>query len=798
MAGSSDSRVFVCFHGHFYQPPRENPWLDAIETQPSAAPFHDWNERVCAECYAPNAVARVLDRAGRIAQLRNNYAEISFNFGPTLLRWLERHALDVYTAVLEADRSSARRWGQGNALAQVYGHAILPLASKRDQRTQVRWGIADFVHRFGRKPVGMWLPETAVDLSSLRCLADEGIHFTLLSPTQAARVSLHGGPSRSVDEKSLDSTRPYRCDLGEGKSIVVFFYDGTLAQGIAFGELLRDGRALAAHIVARGLEKAGHPLVHVAADGETYGHHHRFGEMALAAALDELERDARVQVINYAAYLTRVTLQDAVEIHENTAWSCAHGLARWSAGCPCYVGRADWQHDWRGPLREALDWCKSRLDEIFEQRASRWLRDPWAARDAYIEVLLQPTTEQRSRFLREHTKRPLGNREQVLIWKLLEMQHNALLMFTSCGWFFDDPSGLETTQVLSYAARAVELARSFGPSLEPELVQRLSGGKSNLPQYGDMAGVYRQLVRPRVYPTERVVAHYAMETVLEPPAKTQTSYHYRVTTVDRVFDRGASTSFAAGQVATHCQSTEETRSFDYAVVHFGGHEFRCALRPSRPGARKGWPSELLGWFRSLPLGEVLREIEVWFPGPSYGLEHVFEAEQRKILDRVTMDIRSRTYRVYERVVDENRRLIEFLNRTSLPLPPELRVAVAFVLQRRWDERMAEFLAGEAELDELLAVGDDARRWNIALDYEEASQNFGKAVAQTLSQVSRWDEAVVGRAEALLDAAAALGVRVDLTVAQNALFKTWVSQHEAWPAVLRERVRELGRRLGFGW
>lgn len=798
MPAPSEPRLFVCFHGHFYQPPRENPWLDAIERQPSAAPYHDWNERVSAECYAPNAAARVLDRQGRIAQLRNNYAEISFNFGPTLLRWLARHAPEVYAAVLEADRASARRCGHGNALAQVYGHAILPLASARDQRTQVRWGVADFVHRFGRKPVGMWLPETAVDLSSLRRMADEGIRFTILSPTQAARVSLHGGPFQPVDPSSLDPTRPYRCELGGGKSIVLFFYDGTLAHGIAFGELLRDGRALAAQIVARGLERTGQPLVHVAADGETYGHHHRFGDMALAAALDELERDARVKVTNYAAYLARVAVADRVEIHERTAWSCAHGLARWSTGCPCHAGHPEWQHDWRGPLREALDWCKERLDELFERRAARWLRDPWAARDAYIQVLLRPTEERRSHFLHEHAVRPLGNRERVAVWKLLEMQHNALLMFTSCGWFFDDPSGLETTQILSYAARAVELGATFGPSLEPELRQRLSQAKSNVAQYGDAAGVYRQLVRPRMYPPERVVAHYAMHTVLEPPGKTEQSYTYALTTLERAFDRGATASFAAGQVAARNVVTEDTRTFDYAVVHFGGHEFRCAVSPARTGVVNRRPSEFLAQFRTQPLAEVLRQLEVWFPGPSYSLDHVFEAEQRKILERVTADIRARTYRLYERVVDENRRLIEFLNRTSLPLPPELRVAVAFVLQRRWDERVSEFVAGEAELDELLAILDDARRWKISLDHEETSRRLGRALEQTLAQAPQWDDALVRRAEALLDAALALGVLVDLTGAQNSLFRTWVEQHERWPEALRERVRELARRIGFGW
>ena len=354
------AKPFVCIHGHFYQPPRENPWLEAVEIQDSAAPYHDWNERVTAECYAPNTATRVLDARGAITALRNNYTRISFNFGPTLLSWMERARPDVYAQILLADQQSAQRFGRGNALAQVYGHCIMPLASRPDQRTQVRWGIADFVHRFGRRPDGMWLPETAVDRATLTVLAEHGLRFTILAPTQAACVRYGDGAWIEVRHGGIDCTRPYRCTLGGGRDIIVFFYDTDIARAVAFGGLLNNGRELAARLAATAAAGGATALAHIATDGESYGHHHHFGDLALAAALDSLEHEHHVQLTNYAAYLDHVSVQDAVEIHDNSSWSCVHGIERWRAHCGCNCGaHPDWQQTWRTPLRQVLDWLKT-------------------------------------------------------------------------------------------------------------------------------------------------------------------------------------------------------------------------------------------------------------------------------------------------------------------------------------------------------------------------------------------------------------------------------------------------------
>lgn len=492
---------YLCIHGHFYQPPRENPWLEVIEAQESAAPFHDWNERITAECYAPNAAARVLSGDGRIA-VRNNYERISFNFGPTLLIWMQAAHPEVYTQILRADRISERRFGHGNALAQVYGHCILPLASEVDRTTQVRWGIADFIHRFGRDPEGMWLPETAVDLASLQTLAEHGIRFTILAPSQARRVRHGHGPWVETARSPLDTLRPYRCRLAHGKEIVIFFYEGDPAHDIAFNGLLHDGVAMARRLMERVTAAPAGALISVATDGESYGHHHRFGEMALAAALDAVDASQGVQLTNYASYLARQAVHDEVEIHEQSAWSCAHGIERWRSDCGCHTGgQPGWNQAWRAPLRSSLEWLKGELDTLFVERGAALFHDPWAARNDYIHILLAVHETSLDERYREQLLAQHGRAASAAAanesWRLLEMQRFGLLCFTSCAWFFDDCAGIETTQILIYAARAIELAAALGRGLEADFLERLAAMHSNLPGRPDGRKLYDQLIRPR-------------------------------------------------------------------------------------------------------------------------------------------------------------------------------------------------------------------------------------------------------------------------------------------------------------
>jgi alpha-amylase/alpha-mannosidase (GH57 family) len=485
---------YLCVHGHFYQPPRENPWTGEIGVEASAAPHRNWNERITEECYRPNA--QPVAREGG-EPLPPNYSRMSFNFGPTLLAWLDARAPDVSAAIRRADRDARERFsGHGSAIAQAYNHVILPLANARDRRTQVYWGIRDFEHRFGRSPEGLWLPETAVDLATLEVLAELGIRFTILAPEQALRVRRlePGHEWADVSGARIDARRPYEVRLPSGNRIAVFFYDGPASHAVAFGALAEGGDALARRLASLASDAPAPQLLHVATDGETYGHHHRGGEVALAEALDAIERSGFARLTSYGEFLSLHPPKDEVEIQENTAWSCAHGLGRWRDDCTCRTGQnPGWVQVWRGPLREALDRLRDALAVVFEQRGAEIFADPWVARDASIELVLDPSPEAFDDLLRRHASRPASDGERRQARRLLEMQRHAMLMYTSCGWFFDDPSGLETTQILRYAARAIELAPAQDRSpIEEDFLRDLENVRSNDPEAGNARQIYER------------------------------------------------------------------------------------------------------------------------------------------------------------------------------------------------------------------------------------------------------------------------------------------------------------------
>jgi alpha-amylase/alpha-mannosidase (GH57 family) len=491
---------FAAIHGHFYQPPRENPWTGVVEREASAAPYHDWNERITAECYAANAAPKMRDGAGRIHALPSSYGRISFDFGPTLLSWLETNEPNVYRAILDADAEGRERFGgHGPAIAQGYNHVILPLASSRDKRTQIYWGIRDFEHRFGRSPEGMWLPETAVDLETLDLLAEYGIRFTILAPSQAARVRPREATAwTDVTGGRIDTSRAWEARLASGRRIALFFYDGALSHGVGFGGLLHNGQRLAEEL-ARSLPEGRSGLAHLATDGETFGHHHKFGDLALATALDFLESRGIARLTVHGEFLAAQPPEAEVEILENTSWSCPHGVRRWAEDCGCATGeRPAWGQAWRRPLREALLWLRDALAERFEATGARLFRDPWAARDESIALVLDPSAAAVEAFLPRHAARAMTVEERLSARRILESQRWSMTMFTSCGWFFDDLGGLEPRQVLRYAARAVELdAQVHGDSLETGLLARLAEAHSNDRSLGDGAAIYRQSVDNR-------------------------------------------------------------------------------------------------------------------------------------------------------------------------------------------------------------------------------------------------------------------------------------------------------------
>ena len=507
----------LVIHAHFYQPPRENPWTEEVPREPSAAPFHDWNSRISAESYRPNAFARILDGDGRVLAIVNNYEELSFNVGPTLMSWLERHQPDVYGRIQEAEAG-------GGAIAQAWNHMILPLADERDVRTQIRWGLADFRHRFGHDAKGMWLPETAVNQEVLAILAEEGVGFTVLAPGQVAGIRpLAGRASRSLaavpnrewipvdGDHPVDTRVAYRFvhpeNPGLGVDLVV--YHGPLSHALAFESVTSE------RLVDRATSAAGRRggLVAIALDGETFGHHHKWADRALAYALTAEAPRRGLEVTNLARWLERNRPLYEAEVHES-AWSCAHGVGRWSADCGCHTGGPEGANQqWRAPLRAALDHLRDTGVEVFERRGPALFAggDPWAARDAYVDVLIGAVS--REQFAARWVA---PGADPVLAFTLLEAQRNAMLMYTSCGWFFYDLAGLETVQVLRYAARVCDLLVEAGePSPEPALLERLRHAHSF--EEGDGRRIWAAHVAPARVDAGRVAAHLALGALFDLP-----------------------------------------------------------------------------------------------------------------------------------------------------------------------------------------------------------------------------------------------------------------------------------------
>ena len=678
----SDKR-YVCIHGHFYQPPRENPWLEAIEMQDSAFPYHDWNERITAECYAPNGASRILDGEKRIAKIVNNYAGISFNFGPTLLSWLAEKAPETYRDILAADRTSMRRFsGHGSAMAQCYNHMIMPLANARDKKTQVLWGIEDFRHRFGRDPEGMWLPETAVDLETLDLLAQNGILFTVLAPSQAQSVD-----GEDVSGQRIDPTRAYRQVLPSGESIALFFYDGPISRAIAFEHILDDGGRFAYRIQdALNDRRDWVQLAHVATDGETYGHHHAHGDMALAYALEHFENSGRAELTNYGEFLERHPATRKVEILENTAWSCVHGVGRWNKNCGCNSGsHGDWNQEWRAPLRAALDWLRDETAPRFEKLAGRYLKDPWAARDEYIHVILDRSPESRDRFALRHFRRKAAARQdRITVWKLLEMQRHAMLMYTSCGWFFDELSGIETVQVMQYAGRVVQLAfELFGENLEAPFVKRLSAAKSNIPAHRDGAWIYEQFVKTAMVDLPKLAAHYAMSSLFEDYRQTARIYCYSVESKDRQVKHSGKMRLALGKAQFTSEITQESDAFMFGVVHFGDHNMHGGVaRLESEDAYRDLAKTVQEAFSRSDLAETIHLLDRGFSGHTYSLKNLFRDEQRKVLRGVVESNVEVSEGSYQHMYDPTVPLLRFLSDCGVPIPAALKATAEIALNGR--------------------------------------------------------------------------------------------------------------------
>lgn len=673
---------YICIHGHFYQPPRENPWFEAIELQDSAYPYHDWNERVTAECYAPNAKARILDEKGLIRHIVNNYSKISFDFGPTLLSWMEKNDPEVYKAILEADRESQVTFsGHGSALAQGYNHIILPLANQQDKVTQVRWGIKDFEHRFGRTPEGMWLPETAVDLETLDILAEQHIRFTLLAPHQAKRCRPLGAAKwQDCSSRKLDPTMPYVLRLPTGRSIVLFFYDGPISRAIAFEGLLNSGEAFLQRLLGAFSEtRTWSQLVHIATDGETYGHHHRFGDMALAYALHNIESKKSARITNYGEYLEKHPPAHEVEIFENTSWSCSHGVERWRSNCGCNSGmNPNWHQTWRKPLRESLDFLRDTLASAFEEKTAKLLKDPWEARNDYLQVILNRSPENIEVFLSRHRTRNLTEEEKITVLKLLELQRHSLLMYTSCGWFFDELSRLETVQILRYAGRALQLSQDiFGDNLEPGFLQMMEGAKSNVLEFRNGRKIYDKLVRPYRLDLASACAHYALSSLFFGNYPDRSSlYCFTINQEDYQSAEAGKASLTVGRVTITSRITWESAPFSFGALHLGDHNVMCNVMMY--GGDKAYQSvvdDVFEAFDRADFPETIRRLDKHFRASTFSLNSLFRDNQQKILEKILTFSLAEAEGTYQQIYENNVPLMRFLKDSRIP-PPKAFYAAA--------------------------------------------------------------------------------------------------------------------------
>jgi hypothetical protein len=710
---------YLCVHGHFYQPPRENPSLEYVELQDSAYPYHDWNERITAECYAPNAAARLMDGQNRIVRIANNYEWISFNFGPTLLSWMQEKSPKTYQSILEADRASMANFGgHGSAVAQAYNHMIMPLANTRDKQTQVAWGRKDFEHRFGRLPEGMWLPETAVDIETLEQLAAAGIRFTILAPRQARRVRKLGGRSwKDVSGDRIDPTRAYLVKLPSKRSISVFFYDGPISRAVAFEGLLNNGETFANRLLSGFSGARDWPqLMHIATDGESYGHHHRFGEMALAYALNYIRENQLAQITNYAQYLELNPPAHQVEIFENSSWSCVHGVERWRSNCGCNSGgHPGWNQEWRAPLRAALDWLREAIAPRYEGKAAELLKDPWAARNAYIEAILDRSAENVERFLAAHAVRELDAAGKVTVLKLLEMQRHAMLMYTSCGWFFDEISGLESTQVLHYAGRAIQLAHDLFPGepVEAEFISRLAVAKSNLPEHRDAALIYEKCVKPAIVDLPSMAAHYAISSIFESYGEHTQIYNYDVDREDYSRLESGRQRLALGRARFTSRTTRESATLSFGVVHFGDHNVNGGVRPfSGDQQYADTVNTLSEVFLRGDTPEVLRLLDTGFGHNIYSLKSLFADQQRKIINLILDSTLKEVGAALGRIYDERVPLMHFLADLRVAQPPQFQTLAQLAI----NSQLRQALSTEPlDMERLRNLLREAHTMQVALD-----------------------------------------------------------------------------------
>jgi alpha-amylase/alpha-mannosidase (GH57 family) len=721
---------YICIHGHFYQPPRENPWLETIDYQDSARPYHDWNDRINAECYRPNGLSRILDHDGWVTRLSNNYGRISFNFGPTLLSWLEDHDPQSYASILEGDKISQEKFGgHGSAVAQCYNHIIMPLATRRDKITQIVWGLRDFESRFGRQAEAMWIPETAVDAETLEIMADHGLKFVILAPRQAQAVRPLNAPHlwESVRGEKINPRMPYQVNLTGGKSIAAFFYDGPISRAVAFEQLLNNGEVFAGRLCS-GFEPGSQPqLMHIATDGESYGHHHLHGDMALAYTLDYIERRKLATITNYGHFLELCPPTQEVMVYDHSSWSCIHGIERWNNDCGCNSGsHPAWHQKWRRPLREAFDFLRDRLSPCFENALAHFTDDCWAMRDDYIGIISDRSESAREAYLSKWVKSTASEEDRVTIFKALEMQRNLILMYASCAWFFDEISGVETVQSLAYAARAIELAGDLcEENVEPEFLRLLQNAPSNIPDFENGRKVYDFLVQTFRMDFLKIATHVAARALFQESGKEESFARYDISWTGKAHLHSGLSQIIIAHLEIKSCITLEKKDVEIVAIHLGDHNLNIGALPySGAKSFSAMSAEFTETFNRGDLSKCLRLIDKYFESNIYYLSDLCHENRKEIIDNVLSKKLEAIEEQFTHIYDQHHPVMNYLSGLRIPLPPVFFHIAHFVQNNNIKNDLREEVINAADVQRYL---QEAKGWNIELDREEIEKLYGKAL-----------------------------------------------------------------------
>lgn len=772
--------IFLTIHGHFYQPPRENPWLEAIELQDSALPFHDWNERINKECYNPNSISKIVDNRNRILDVVNNYEHMSFNFGPTLLSWMEHFAPLTYERIIKADiESVSEHSGHGNAMAQVYNHIIMPLANENDKQTQIKWGIRDFEYRFGRKPEGMWLAETAVDDETLKFLEENGIKFTVLSPYQALKFRQEGDKDwQDVSWGNIDPARSYRYYIksAPGKFIDLFFYDGAISRSVAFDELLKDGNKFIKRLKEGISDCRDYPqLINIATDGESYGHHTKFGDMALSYVLKIRAKDEGFKITNYAEYLDKYRSNCEVDIKQASSWSCFHGVGRWKEDCGCSTGgHPGWNQKWRKPLRDALDYLRDELIVVFENEGQKYFDNVWNVRNKYINVILDRNEMNVKKFQQENFKPDLTDDDKVRAMELLEIQRQAMLMYTSCGWFFSEISGIETVQIMKYAARAMQLAARFtSKNLEEKFLEILSQAKSNIPEFGTGKDIFERFVKPSIITVKQIATLWALSSLYQDFEDEENVYCYTITRKAYKKVQKNSSTFIVGHIEIQSKITLQKSNVMFALMQYAGGDFHCTIKEYSDDAEfNRIKNDLIKIYTMNTLTEIIRALDEYFGKEYFTLKDIFIEERRKILQILLKGKLEKFSQTYQEMYDEGKGSIYHLQGLGLSIPDEFKISAEYALSHKFNDIVVH--SGGFVEDDLIQQATDinfeAKKIDIKLDKSPSNLVFSKKILQNINRLVHSFE--IQQADVVLeifDNIRKLELNVDIAEAQNIYF-----------------------------